>query len=146
MRAVNKQSIDTHTEADQRGNLFRLSLRQLCILVGFIGSGLLIYALEEAALSVVVDLVWIVGYGTTLSSVWVIWIRPLDPVGSSRQDTSLSEESDPPETTADRHHGESEASATVEFPAQDSTSTKGDTSQVSTQEHPETSYSQSLYL
>lgn len=111
MGAENEQSIDTHAETDQRGYLFRLSSRQLFILVGLICSGLLAYALEEANLSVVVDFVWIIGYVTTIFVVWFIWIRPLDLVGSSGQDTSLTEESDQPETAIDGHNDESEASA-----------------------------------
>ena len=142
MGTENEKSVDTRTEADQRGYPFGLSSRQLfvlVVLVGLIGPGLLVYALEEANLSAVADFVWIVGYGTTIFVVWFLWVRPLDLVGSSGQDTSLTEESDQPETGTDEHNNESESSATVESPAQDSTSTNGDTSQVSTHENLETS-------
>ena len=142
MGTENEKSVNTHTEGDQRGYPFGLSSRQLfvlVVLVGLIGPGLLVYTLEQANLSAAADLVWIVGYGTTIFVVWFIWIRPLDLVGSSAQDVSLTEESDQPETDTDDHDAESEASATVESPAPDSASTNGDASQVSTHETPETS-------
>ncbi|MFC4986764.1 hypothetical protein [Saliphagus infecundisoli] len=104
MGTETKKIVSTHTEANQRGYPFGLSSRQLFVLVGLINSGFLVYALEEANLSAVVDLVWIVGYGTTISVVWFIWIRPLDLVGTSAQDTSLTEESDQPETAIDGHN------------------------------------------
>ena len=133
---------DTPTEVDQREYPFGLSSWQLVVLVvlvGFIGPGFLVYALEEVNLPVVADIVWLVGYGTSVLVVWFVWIRPLDLVGSSGQDTSPTKEPDKPETGTNRRDDESAVSAPVESPAKDSTSINGETSQVSTQENPKTS-------
>ncbi|MBX0297903.1 hypothetical protein [Haloarcula nitratireducens] len=142
MSAENEENVNSHTESDQQEHPFGLMSPQfavLVVLVGLIGPGLLVHTFEEANLSAVADLVWIVGYGTTIFVVWFIWVRPLDLVGSSAQDVSLTEESDQSETGTDEHDDKSEASATVDSSAQDLASTKEDTSQVSTYENLETS-------
>lgn len=80
------------SEAEYRQYPFGLSSYQLfffVVLVGLITPGLVVYFLETANLSGIADLVWIVGYGTTVFVVWFIWIRPLDLTGSSGHDTSL---------------------------------------------------------
>lgn len=50
------------------------------------------YFLEAAGYSSLGDIVWIVGYGTGVSLVWYLWIRPLDIVGSTEQDRSTTED------------------------------------------------------
>lgn len=142
MGAENEGNTTSHTEADQQQYPFGLSSPQfavLVVLVGLIGPGLLVYTLEQANLSGVADLVWIVGYGTTVFVVWFIWLRPLDFAGSSAQDTSLSEESERSEPKSEGADGESTSSDSTESTEQDSMVTSEDGAQESTQEHPESS-------
>jgi hypothetical protein len=123
MGAKNEESVEPDTESGQREYPFGLSSRQLfvfVVLVGLIAPGLLVYALEEANLSAIGDLVWIVGYGTTVFVVWFIWIRPMDLVGSSGQDKYPTEEITQSETKPNGHDEES-AITDTESPEQDST-------------------------
>ncbi|MFC7130606.1 hypothetical protein [Haloferax chudinovii] len=142
MGAENEGNATSHTESDQQRYPFGLSSPQfavLLVLVGLIGPGLLVSTLEQANLSTVADLVWIVGYGTTIFVVWFIWFRPLDLVGPSAQDTSLTEESEQSETAPEERESESEPLDSAESSALDSTLATEDSAQESTQEHPESS-------
>ncbi|MDS0243900.1 MULTISPECIES: hypothetical protein [unclassified Haloferax] len=142
MGAENEGNATSHTESDQQRYPFGLSSPQfavLLVLVGLIGPGLLVYTLEEANLSTVADLVWIVGYGTTIFVVWFIWFRPLDLVGPSAQDTSLIEESEQFDTVPEGHDSESEPSVRTEPSAEDSTLATEDSAQEFTQESSEPS-------
>ena len=142
MGAENEGNATSHTEADQQQDLFGLSSPQfavLVVLVGLIGPGLLVYTLEQANLSTVADLVWIVGYGTTIFVVWFIWLRPLDFSGSSTQNTSLTEESGQSGTAAEERDSESDSSDRTESSAEDSTLATEDRPKESTQENPESS-------
>ncbi|WP_254547298.1 hypothetical protein [Halomarina pelagica] len=92
MGQSSNSSDDGGGEAEYRQYPFGLSSYQLfffVVLVGLITPGLVVYFLETSNLSGIADLVWIVGYGTTVFVVWFIWIRPLDLIGSSGHDTSL---------------------------------------------------------
>lgn len=60
----------------------------IVVVVGLIGPGLLVYTLEQANLSGIADLVWFIGYGTTVFVVWYIWLRPVDFVGQAAQNLS----------------------------------------------------------
>lgn len=94
MGQSSNSSDDSGGDAEHRRYPFGLSSYQLfffVVLVGLITPGLVVYFLETANLSGVADLVWIVGYGTTIFVVWFIWIRPIDLIGSSGHDASLSE-------------------------------------------------------
>jgi hypothetical protein len=138
METENQENVDTSSESDQRRYPFGLSSRQLfvvVVLLGLIGPGLLVSVLEEANLATLADLVWIIGYGTMIVTIWYIWIRPMDLVGSAGLDISYSERSDQANTGTDEMKRESADSNTVESSSQDTTSTDGDTSQGSTREH-----------
>jgi hypothetical protein len=72
-----------------------LSSRQFGILViagTIVLPGLLVYIFKAIGFSTFGDFVWIIGYGTGIFVVWYIWIRPLDLVGASEQDTSTGSE------------------------------------------------------
>ena len=64
------------------------------ITIGLIGPGLGVSVLEEANLALAADIVWIVGYGTTIFVVWYVWIRPLKIVGTDAQDWSERNEAE----------------------------------------------------
>lgn len=130
MSQSSSSSDDSEGDAEHRQYPFGLSSYQLFIfivLVGLIGPGLVVYLLETANLSGVADLVWIVGYGTTIFVVWFIWIRPINLIGSSGHDASLSDtddedatEEDSEESTADSSsHSESSSAADAKQPATD---------------------------
>ncbi|MFC6616133.1 hypothetical protein ACFQAS_14580 [Halopenitus salinus] len=142
MGTENEETVNSHMVADQREYPFGLSSPQfavLVVLIGLIGPGLLVYTLEQANLSAVADLVWIVGYGTTIFVVWFIWLRPLDFSGSSAQDTSLTEESEQSDTAPEEGDSETEPSDRTESSAEDSPLATEDRSKESTQENPESS-------
>jgi len=142
MGAENEGNATSHTKSDQQRYPLGLSSPQfavLVVLVGLSAPGLLVYTFEQANLSAVADLVWIVGYGTTVFVVWFIWLRPLDFAGSSTQDTSLSEESERSEPEPEKGNGESTSTDSTESTAQDSTVTNEDGGQEPTQEHPKSS-------
>lgn len=87
-------SDDTESTTEDRKYPFGLSSNVLFILVvlmGLIMPGLLVTLLERTNLSVLADIVWVFGYGTTIFAVWYIWIRPLDLVGPSEQETTRTE-------------------------------------------------------
>lgn len=87
-------SDDTESTTEDRTYPFGLSSKVLFILivlVGLIMPGLLVTLLERTNLSVLADIVWVFGYGTTIFAVWYIWIRPLELVGPSEQDTTRTE-------------------------------------------------------
>jgi len=142
MSAENEGNATSHTKSDQQRYPFGLSSPQfavLVVLVGLIGPGLLVYTLEQANLSAVADLVWVVGYGTTIFVVWFIWLRPLDLVGSSAQATSLTEESEQSDTAPEEGDSETEPSDRTESSAEDSALATEDRAKESTQENPESS-------
>jgi len=135
MRTENEGSVESEAESDQPQYPFGISSRLwfvVVVVVGLIGPGLLVYALEKVSLSAIGDLVWIVGYGTTVFVVWFFWIRPLDMVGSSGQETSHNEEPDHSETERDVRDDESDPPDTGEAPPQDEPSPGQNTSQEST--------------
>ncbi|MDT3437643.1 hypothetical protein [Haloarcula sp. 1CSR25-25] len=140
MGAENEGNATSHTEGDQHEYPFGLSSPQfavLIVLVGLIGPGLLVYTLEQANLSVVADLVWILGYGTTIFVVWFMWIRPLDIVGSSAQDVSLTEESEQSDKATEEGDSEPALSDRTESSTENSTLATEDRSKESTQGNPE---------
>ncbi|MXR43059.1 hypothetical protein GRX01_17145 [Halobaculum sp. WSA2] len=133
--------VDPRSDSPSRDYPFGLSSRQLfvlVVLVGLIGPGLGVYALEQANLSTVADFVWIVGYGTTVLVVWFIWLRPLDFSGSSAQDTSPATESEQVETESE-DHDDAETANAAEEPDQSNTPPNKNTSQSSAPERAETS-------
>ena len=87
-------SDDTERTTEDQKYPFGLSstvLFILIVLMGLIMPGLLVTLLERTNLSVLADIVWVFGYGTTIFSVWYIWIRPLNLVGPSKQETTRTE-------------------------------------------------------
>ena len=142
MGRENEMNVEPRSESDHRNYPFGLSSRQLfafVVLVGLIGPGLAVYTLEQANLSAIADLVWIVGYGTTVLVVWYIWLRPLNLIGSSAQDTSVTDEANQSETGNDEQHDDSDTSDTVETQVQDLPTTKDNTSRISTEGDSESS-------
>lgn len=77
---------DDAGDGDDPGGLFgRDSLLLATVLVvGVAGTGVLRRLLGEAGLNDLGALVWVLGYGTTVLTVWYGWIRPLDIDGPSR--------------------------------------------------------------
>lgn len=71
----------------------------LVVIVGLIGPGLLVYTIEQANLSGVADLVWIIGYGTTVFVVWFVWLRPVDFLGQAAQDPSSDSKAEAEDNT-----------------------------------------------
>ncbi|WP_262174578.1 hypothetical protein [Haloarcula laminariae] len=49
------------------------------------GTGILIYILEQNGQPIASDLIWVVGYGTTVCILWFIWLQPLEFRGPSGQ-------------------------------------------------------------
>lgn len=87
-------SDDAESTTEDRKYPFGLSstvLFILVVLVGLLMPGLLVTLLERTNLSALADIVWVFGYGTTIFAVWYIWIRPLDLVGPSEQETTRTE-------------------------------------------------------
>lgn len=84
----------------------------LVVVVGLIGPGLLVYILEQANLSGAADLVWFVGYGTTVFVVWFLWLRPVNFTGPTAQDlpseSKTEAEGDRDETDTESHHSSGE--------------------------------------
>jgi len=141
MGTETETDVDPRSDSPPRDYLFGLSSRQLFVLVvivGLIGPGLGVYALEQANLSTVADFVWIVGYGTTVLVVWFIWLRPLDFSGSSAQETSPTAESEQVETE-NEDYDDAETADAAEEPDQPNTPSNKDTSQSSAPEGVETS-------
>lgn len=104
MSTENDPDVDRQSGSDPREYPFGLSSRQLfvfVVVVGLIGPGLAVYALEQASLPLVADMVWILGYGTAVLVVWYVWIRPLDLIGSAARDISV--DIDPAETDDGEH-------------------------------------------
>jgi hypothetical protein len=142
MGAENEGNATSHTESDQQEYPFGLSSLQFAffvVLVGIIGPGVLVYTLEQANFPVVADLVWIVGYGTTIFVVWFIWLRPLDFGGSPNQNSWHTEESEQSDTAAEERDGESDSWDRTESSAENSMSETEDRLKESTQENPEIS-------
>ncbi|MXR43099.1 hypothetical protein GRX01_17355 [Halobaculum sp. WSA2] len=86
---LNEESSDAGSNGQKYP--FGLSSRLLfvvVVVVGIIGPGLAVYALDNAGLRLLSDIVWLTGYGTTIFVVWYIWLRPLDFTGSSGIDVS----------------------------------------------------------
>ena len=82
---------ENEANATNQQYAFGLSSRQLFVLVvivGLIGPGLVVNLLERANLELLADIVWVIGYGTTVFVLWFIWIRPLNLVGPSGLDIS----------------------------------------------------------
>jgi hypothetical protein len=135
MSSENEENEAARTGSNQREYPFGLSRLQFAgfvMVVGLIGPGFLVYALEQANLSGVADFVWMVGYGTTIFVVWFIWLRPLNLVGPSGQEISLTEESEQSETAPDEGDSESEPSNRTESSTKDSTLATEDNSKEST--------------
>ena len=102
----------------------------LIVLVGLIGTGLVVSLFESADQSLLGDLVWILGYGTTVFVVWYIWIRPLDIVGDAGRErvSRDEEENEPPEANgADASDGSPTAPDTTN--AEETTTEEGDPQQ-----------------
>lgn len=127
MSHSSNSSDESEGDAKHRQYPFGLSSYQLfffVVLVGLITPGLVVYFLETANLSGVADLVWIVGYGTTIFVLWFMWIRPLDLIGSFGHDASLaetdaedaSEEADEESTDQEASHAGSVSVADAEQP------------------------------
>ena len=92
-------STESHDENEanttNRQYAFGLSSRQLFVLVvivGLIGPGFAVNILDRANLRLLSDIVWVVGYGSTIFVLWFLWIRPLDLVGPSGLDISRTHE------------------------------------------------------
>ena len=100
---------------------FGLSSNRFAVLlavIGIIGPGILVYTLEQANLSWVADIVWIVGYGTTAFVVWFVWLRPLDLVGAAAQDIDFDAKQDSPSDTEQDSASDAEQDATSETPTE----------------------------
>lgn len=52
-----------------------------------VGSGLLVYRMEQASLPLVADFVWVGGYGIAVGIIWMVWLRPVDFVGPMGRET-----------------------------------------------------------
>jgi hypothetical protein len=138
MSAENGTNTPSPAESDRRKYPFGLSSVQFAVLVvlgGLIGPGLLVYAFEQANRSAVADLVWIVGYGTTIVVVWFFWLRPVDLGSSAGQDTSLTEESEQSDRAPEERNGETESPDHTNS-SLDSTLETEDRAQQATQEPP----------
>lgn len=123
MGTKNEENESSHGESQRHDYPFGLSSNQfavLVILIGLIGPGLLVYSLEQANLSTAADLVWIVGYGTTIFVGWFVWLRPLDLVGSTGQDIPTPEKPERSDTEPEKEDTKSNISDSTELPAKDS--------------------------
>ncbi|REA00923.1 hypothetical protein DEQ92_19185 [Haloferax sp. Atlit-6N] len=93
------QPADSEDESDEETRRYPFGLPSrlsflVVVTIGLIGPGFGVYILEGADLSLAADIVWIIGYGTTIFVVWYVWIRPLELLGSSAQDWSELEDVD----------------------------------------------------
>ena len=98
--------------SDERQYPFGLSSRQLfflVVVVGLIGPGFAVNILDRANLRLLSDIVWVVGYGSTIFVLWFIWIRPLDLVGPSGLDISQTHGDENEEAETDDKPSEAES-------------------------------------
>ena len=105
---------DTERTTENQNYPFGLSSRALFIfivIVGIITPGVLIYLLAQANMPVLADLVWILGFGTTVFVAWYIWLRPLDLVGSSGQELAPIEPEEETDTDSEDSSPETADSA-----------------------------------
>jgi hypothetical protein len=71
-----------------------LSSRQTFVailVVGLLGTGLLVRFLNQAGYFTIGVAVWIVGYGATILVLWYGWIRPLDLSGPTDRATASAD-------------------------------------------------------
>jgi hypothetical protein len=61
----------------------------LVVIAGLVLPGVTVYSLEQAGLSFLGNIVWIIGYGTAVFVVWYIWLRPIDLVGTTGHSISI---------------------------------------------------------
>lgn len=113
---------DSTHESDEESRRYPFGLSSrlsflVTITIGLIGPGLGVTVLEEANLTLAADIVWIVGYGTTILVVWFIWIRPLDIVGTDAQDWSERDDTEESDRASDTDQQRSEPSQQTDAPA-----------------------------
>ncbi len=56
------------------------------VLAGVAGTGSVVYFLNAVGLGTLGSVVWFVGYGTMVYTLWYGWIRPLDLTGGTDPD------------------------------------------------------------
>jgi hypothetical protein len=113
------QPADSEDESDEKTRRYPFGLPSrlsfvVVVTIGLIGPGFGVYILEGADLSLAADLVWIMGYGTTIFVVWYVWIRPLELLGSSAQDWSEGG-SELEDVDADTERSQNEDSSNAEI-------------------------------
>lgn len=76
---------EARSDADGEEGLFELTREKLLVagllLVGIAGSGLARRALGELGYNDLGALVYILGYGGMVVTIWYVWIRPMDLTG-----------------------------------------------------------------
>jgi len=101
-----------------------------------VGSGLLVYTMEQANLPLVSDLVWIIGYGLAVGSIWIIWLRPVDFAGpADRKTVDRSQREEPGADSSERNGPEWAISGwteSEEMPIERGTEENTDTSETTT--------------
>lgn len=148
MGTENDETERSPAESQQRAYPFGLSANQftiLVVLIGLIGPGLLVFVFEQANLPAAADLVWIIGYGTTIFVAWFMWLRPIDLAGPTSRDASGTEVWDKPEPAAEEVDNEEAEEVDSETEPSDnaaasaaSTGATEDKSEVESQDTPET--------
>ena len=76
---------EARSDADDDGGLFELTRDKLLVaailLVGIAGSGLARRALGELGYNDLGAIVYVLGYGGMVLTIWYVWIRPMDITG-----------------------------------------------------------------
>ena len=91
----------------------------LVVVVGLVGTGLVVSLLESANQPLLGDIVWILGYGTTVFVVWYIWIRPIEIVGDTGQDRTSRDEEETEQS--DSNGGDTSDGSSASSPPPDAT-------------------------